>query len=233
MQFRGDSQIPDHTDPEWAIAANYGNTAIRRASNVDGEVWDWLWTTATTEGFGETYQGTSPNPSITTYICPDNMKMPGGFVTLTDPLSKAVVTIKVLAQRNVQYQSGSAPYAYFTGNQNTGFTLNLNYSGASNFGWAIDFPMYKKPTYYDTSLNATTGLINEDGTTETEVPDASFIINYMLAFRFRSTSNYNSYQTAKADAEEALKGMQIKNGIGINGNTWNLNDNTTTGQFGI
>lgn len=235
VQYRGDNQIPATTDPEWAIGAFYANTAIRRWANVDGEEWDELWSTAVDEGFSETYQGTSAFPSITQYTCPDNLQKPGGFVTLTDPVSGAFVRIRVLAQRNVQLQSGTAPYAYFTGSKNLGFTLNLNFTGNSNVGWTIDFPMYKTPTYFDTSPSATVvGGINEDGSTITECPDENFIMDYMEAFRFRSTRNFPAYQTAKADAEVALKGMQTKNGIGTVGDSWNLNDNAaSSGSFGI
>jgi len=231
--YRGDNQIPTITDPEWALAANYGNSAIRRWANVDGEEWDELWTDARTEGFSDTYQGTSAFPQITTYLCPDNMQRPGGFIQLTDPVSGAFLHVKVLEQRNIGLESGTAPYAYFTGDMNNGFTLNLNFTGNSNVGWTINWPMYKTPTYFNTTLNSD-GSFNvlEDGTTITEVPDASFIINYILAYRFRTSRNFPAYQTAKSDAETALKGMQIKNGTGIALNTWNLNDSNKTGLFG-
>lgn len=233
VQFRGDSQVPGATDPEWAMAVQYGNTAIRRWAHVDAEEWDELWTTAVTEGFTETYTGTDASPTITVYDCPDNMEKPGGFVQMTDPVSGSYIQINVTKLQDIQFQSYSAPYAHFIGNAQQGFQLVLNFSGSSNNGWTIDFPMYKKPTYYDASLVADgSGNVNEDGSTITEVPDSSFIINYILTYRFRSTRNFPAYQTAKSDAETALKGMQLKNGTGTPGNVWNLNDNNKTGTFG-
>lgn len=234
IQYRGDSQIPLSTDPEWAIAAGMGNTAIRRWANVDAEDWDVLWTTAAAEGFTATYVGTSASPTITTYDCPDTMERPGGYVKMTDPVSAAYILINVVKLQDVQNTTPSAPFAYFIGNAQQGYQMVLNFSGSSNNGWTIDFPIYKKPTYFDTSLVINgNGAINEDGTTVTECPDSSFIINYMLAFRFRSNRNFPAYQTAKGDAETALKNMQQKNGTGTPGNTWNLNDTNSTGSFGI
>lgn len=235
-QYRGDSQIPDITDPEWAIAVRYGNGAIRRWANVDTEEWEQLWTTASVEGFTETYKGNSATPVTFTYDCPDTMKRPGGFITLTDPVSGSYARINVIKQTDVQWQASSAPYAYFTGDENTGFFMTLNFTGNSNYGWVIDFPIYKKPTYFDASSNGDgAGGVNEDGTTISECPDSNYIINYILAWRFRSSRNFPAYQTAKADAEEGLKNMQQKNGIGVDGNMWNMSTNSpqSTGSFGI
>lgn len=71
----------------------------------------------------------------------------------------------------------------------------------------------------------------ESGTTVTEVPDTNYLINAMLAHRLFSTRNPFFQQSLK-DSEVALKGMQLKNGTGTPGNTWNLNDNNKTGSFG-
>lgn len=228
--FRGDSDIPTTTDTEWSIAVRYGNTAIRRFENVDGEMWNFLWTTAAKEGNSYSYSNTSSVPVITTITCPDNMKMPGGWIKFTDPVSKAFFMIDVIQPYEVQLKSGNDPYAYFTGDENNGFTLNISLAGNSYQGYIIDFPYYKKPTYFDATVNATDG-VNEDGTTVTECPDANYIINYILAYRLRSTRNYPSYQTAKNDAETALEGMQIKNRIGQDGNEWN-SMSKSTGSFG-
>lgn len=233
VQFRGNNQIPGITDPEWAIAGNMGNTAIRRWVNVDGEKWDVLWDLASNNGFSETYEGTSANPIQTTYTCPSNMLEPGGFIQMTDPVTGSYIHVNVVKLQDVQFQNASTPYAYFTNGLQNGFKMTLNFSGSSNNGWIIDFPIYKIPTYFNTSLISNgNGAITEDGTTVSECPDSSFIINYMLAYRFRATRNFPAYQTAKSDAETSLNGMQIKNGTGTPGNTWNLNDNNKTGNFG-
>lgn len=230
--FRGDNAIPAVTDPEWALGVYAGNRAIRRWFNVDGEKWDVLWTTAVAQGFAQTYAGTSANPTITTYDCPDNMAEPGGFIQMTDPVSGSYIHISIVKLTDVQFQNSSAPYAYFTSGIQQGFQMTLNFSGSSNNGWIIDFPMYQSPTYFNAALIADgSGNVQEDGTTISECPDSSFIIASMQGARLFETRN-PFFQQRERDAEVSLKGMQIKNGIGTPGNPWNLNDNNKTGAFG-
>lgn len=230
--FRGDNSIPGATDPEWALGVYAGNRAIRRWANVDGEEWDVLWDIASNNGFTYTYQGTSASPTITTYTCPDNMARPGGFIQMTDPVSQSWIHIAVVKLQDVQFQTASEPYAYFTGGLQDGLTMHLNFSGSSNYGWIIDFPLYLLPTYFNSTLT-TDGLNNvqEDGTTISECPDSSYIINSMLGARLFETRN-PFFQEANRIAEVALNGMQLKNGTGTPGNTWNINDNNKTGTFG-
>lgn len=230
--FRGDNAIPTVTDPEWALAVYAGNRAIRRWAHVDAEEWEELWTTAVTEGFSETYVGTDSSPTVTTYDCPSNMEKPGGFLQMTDPVSGTYIHINICKLTDVQFQVQTAPYAYFVGNPQQGFTVTLNFSGSSNNGWIIDFPMYKKPTYFDATLTADgLGNVQEDGSTITECPDSSFLIASMQGARLFETRN-PFFQQREKDSETALKGMQLKNGTGTPGNTWNLNDNNKTGSFG-
>lgn len=230
--FRGDNAIPGVTDPEWALAVYAGNRAIRRWANVDAEEWDVLWTTAVAQGFTETYQGTSANPTVTTYDCPDNMNHPAGFIQMTDPVSGSYIHINVVKLIDVQFQNASSPYAYFTGNNQTGWQMTLNFSGSSNNGWIIDFPMYMTPTYFNaTLLSDGSGNVQEDGTTISECPDSSFLIASMQGARLFETRN-PFFQQREKDSEIALQGMQLKNGTGTPGNPWNLNDNNKTGSFG-
>lgn len=230
--FRMNNIIPNETNIEWALGVYSGNNAIRRWANVDAEEWDVLWGPATAQGFTETYQGTTPNPTVTSFTCPSNMSKPGGFVQMTDPVTGSYIHISVVKLIDVQFQNANTPYAYFTGGEQIGWTMTLNFSGSSNFGWIIDFPMYRTPTYFDASpVGDGSGNVNEDGTTIVEVPDSSFLINKMMSARLFGTRN-PFFQQADKYAEVALKGMQLKNGTGTPGNTWNLNDNNKTGNFG-
>jgi hypothetical protein len=232
-QYRGDSQIPTVTDPEWALGVMAGNSGIRRWANVDAEYWDVLWTTAVAESFSSTWTGNGASPITLTFDCPDSMKAPGGFVQMTDPVSLTFIHIPVLKLQDIQFQAMSSPFAYFIGNQQQGFQLTINFSGSSNFGWIIDFPMYRKPTYFDASqVGDGSGNVNEDGTTVTECPDSNYLINFMLGRRLFSTRN-PFFQQAYKDAETSLRGMQLRNGTGTPGDEWNLNDHNKTGGFGF
>lgn len=102
----------------------------------------------------------------------------------------------------------------------TGFTLNLNPKPDSAInGFQIDYVYYKKPTTYTT------------GSSRSEVPDPYFVVNRMLAQRFRISRN-PYYTSALTDAEDCLKTMQIDNNSGNWANPFKLPDNSGA-QFGV
>src|SRR3954470_341404 len=109
MQYRGDSQIPASSDPEWAIAVQYANTAIRRWANVDVEYWDVLWGTLQTAATGTKIYTTGTS----TYAAPTNMKLPGGFVRLTGPTTTGFFQIPLISPNDIQIQAQAGSYAYF------------------------------------------------------------------------------------------------------------------------
>lgn len=87
---------------------------------------------------------------------------------------------------------------------NKGYTLNLNPSPDSSLnGLDIDYIYYKEPSLFTT------------GTSRTEMADPYFIVHRMLANQFRAARN-PYYSSAKVDAENALKQMQMDN----NGGNW-------------
>lgn len=105
----------------------------------------------------------------------------------------------------------SAAYRILT----DGFTLNLNPGPPSSLnGMDIDYVYYKKPTLYTAS------------STISEVPNAYFVIDRMLANRFRASRNWGAYQTALRDSEEALKIMKMDNDSGSWASPWKLQDNS-------
>lgn len=230
--FRGDSDVPSTTDSEWTIAVRFGNTALRRLQEVDAEDWDWLWTTASDEGESHTYTTGTDQPTLTTYDGPTDMVRPGGWVKVVNPADGSFFHIDVIPAYNVQRMAQAAPYAYWTGGAQTGYSLHINLQGTTYNGWTIDFPYYKALTLFNVRSGTTPGTVAEDGTTVTECPDPNYLIQSILAYRYRSTRNYPSYQTAKEDADTALQQMQMKNRKGVDGHSFNLTD-TSSGVFGI
>ena len=95
-----------------------------------------------------------------------------------------------------------------------GYTLNINPAPDSSInGFDIDYVFYKYPTEYTS------------GDSISEIPDPYFIVHRMLTSRFRASRN-PYYSSAKTDAENALKQMQMDNNAGSWANPWKLPDNS-------
>lgn len=85
---------------------------------------------------------------------------------------------------------------------NKGYTMKLNPAPTSELnGLDIDYVYYKNPSLFTT------------GTSRTEMPDPYFIVHRMLASQYRVAGN-PYYSSAKVDAENALKQMQMDNNSG-------------------
>lgn len=99
---------------------------------------------------------------------------------------------------------------------NHGWTLHLNPAPTSNLnGLDIDYVYYKEPTLFTT------------GTSRTELADPYFIVHRMLATQYRAARN-PYYSSAKADAENALRQMQLDNNSGTWANPFVMADNSGT-----
>lgn len=116
----------------------------------------------------------------------------GESVTITAFVSTTSLTA------SVSQTVTSSAYRILT----TGFTLNINPAPTANLnGKDIDYVYYKKPT----KMTA--------GASHTEMSNPFFIVHRMLANRFRASRNPYT-NSAKNDAENAVKVMQIKNNSG-------------------
>lgn len=99
---------------------------------------------------------------------------------------------------------------------NKGYSLIINPAPLATLsGLDIDYIYYKYPTRFMT------------GTSTTEMPDPYFIVHRMLYSQFRASRNpYLS--SAKTDAENALRQMQLVNNSGTWANPPTLTDNSGT-----
>jgi hypothetical protein len=210
--YRGEATPPGTTDDEWKIAARNYNAALLRMSTYDDVKWNFMWGTAQTASTGTHVLATAD----TTYTAPTDMQEPGGILTYIDTNSNRL-NYQIVQPHQVQTLEQLSTYGYFTGNSQTGFTLNVNPSPSSTQnGWGIDYDYYKKPTLLDPDTEAGTSLLPGG--------DPMFYVNFMLSMRYRNTRNYPSYSTALRDAEEALKLMKIKNNSGSYFNSWGVSD---------
>ncbi len=198
-QYRGVSTIPASTDPEYTIGLRLANEALTRWANYDNTFWQVLYSTPVAEG-----DTTVAVTDVTQYDVPDNFKAPGGNIKLLDSSGNTQRTYRLVSPEKIQFYGDNTQYAYFMGNPNDGFTLNLNPAPASEVnGFTINYVYYKTPTLYTT------------GTDISEIPNAYFVVHRMLANRFRASRN-PYYTDALRDAEDALGIMKMENDSG----TW-------------
>lgn len=214
-QYRAEADTPASTDDEYPVAMRLFNEAINRWQNYDNTLWNELWQTAQREGDGDitVVEGT------TEYATPDNFKNPGGAVVLKNDAGVTMQRYPLVTPEDVQFMSDMATYAYFVGSPVDGYVLNLNPApDATLDGYNIDYLYYKKATKFAT------------GTDITEMSDPYFVVHRALANRFRSSRN-PYYSSAKTDAEDSLRTMQLTNNSGTWSNPWSVPDRTGT-SFG-
>lgn len=224
--FRGEDSPPDTSDPEWVIAIRLYNNALIRMASMDDTKWNFMWTTLQSSSQVSPALVRTVATSDTTYTAPTNMAEPGGVLTLIDSNSNRL-NYSVVAPHEAQAMSATSTYGYFTGSQEAGYVLNLNPSPTASInGYGIDYNYYRKPTPL---IASTDDGVVETGTTVIEGGDPAFYYNHMLAQRFRNSENYPAYQTALRDAEEALKGMKLKNNSGSYYNSWTIQDTSGSG----
>lgn len=215
-KFRGEETPPDTTDPEWKIAVRNYNDALMRMANFDDTKWNFLYTTLQDQA----QVGGLPIKVLTTgtltYAAPTNMAEPGGHITFIDTnLNRTNYPLVQPHERQALSQQTS--FAYFTGDQNSGFVLHLNRApSTTENGYGLDYTYYRKPT----RLNADT----ETGSSIIEGGDPSFYYLHMVAQRFLDSRNFGAYQVALRDSEEALKGMKLKNNSGSWYSAWGVQD---------
>lgn len=212
-QYRAEAQVPVSSDDEYIIGLPLANEAINRWSNYDNTMWKELFTTAQIESDGTL----TLEEGTTDYTAPENMRLAGGSVRVfTDEGTVAIIPI--IEPQDAQFRTDGSSYAYFIGDPNNGFTLKLNPAPNADLdGKSIDYVYYKKPTTF-----------TNGGGEVVEMSQPYFIVHRMLANRFRASRN-PYYGSAKTDAEDVLRTMQMENNSGSWANPWQLQDNTGSG----
>lgn len=208
--YRGEAEAPDVTDDEFIVALSYGNTAIRRWAQYDNTMWKNLYVNSldAADGVTVTTAGTA------TYAAPTNMHKAGGFVKLKNASGTTQSIIPIIEPHEAQFKGDNSKYCYFSGDPNHGFTLHINPTpDTSNLD--IEYIYYKSPT------------LMTDSSSVPDVSNVDFMVNHMLANRYRATRN-PYYNTAKRDAENMLGQMKLENDSGSWANPWTVPDNSGT-----
>lgn len=214
--YRLEAETPASSDDEYPIGIRLANEAIARWAAYDGTYWKELFTTLNLAGEAQSIEANTIE-----YDAPDDFKEAGGYVVIRDPINNTVQTrYGIIEPQDAQFRSDNSSYCFFTGNPGEGYTLHLNPVPPANLtGCTIDYVYYKKPTVLAT------------GTDTTEMSEPYFIVHRALANRFRGSRN-PYYGSAKADAEDILKTMQMANNSGNWANPWKLADNSGA-AFGV
>jgi hypothetical protein len=220
-RYRGDSDIPTVTDPEWAIAVQLYNTAVRRWEHIDGVLWNELFSDTAHTGTGATLIFSGGLYPSTGYACPTAMASPGGTVSLRGT-GNASFDVPVVSPEDVQVMNLQGPYAYFVGNRHSGFTLYINVGGADSAynGYTIFYPFYLKAGLISTTADPTT----VQASTVVQCSDPEFIIDTMVAERFLESRNFPAYQIFNQQATQALANLEVRNSMGMPHNAWKVND---------
>lgn len=215
--YRAEATIPTATEDEYLIGIPLANEAINYWSIYDNTMWHGLFQTLQLSGDGDLVIAAA----TTQYATPADMKQAGGFLRVYDATSNATLArVPIIEPQDVQFQGDTNSYAYFIGDPNNGFTLILHPTPTTPWvGKSMDYVYYKKPKIITT------------GTDVTEVPDPYYIVHRMLSSRFRSSRN-PYYSSAKGDAADALRTMQLTNNSGTWSNPWSLPDHSGT-QWGM
>lgn len=215
--YRAESELPGTEDDEYIVGRRLANEAVKRWANYDNTMWKNLYSTLQLSGDGDSILVAS----TTTYDAPEDMRMPGGPVRVLDADNRVIQTYPIIDPQEVQFQGDQSKYAYFTGAPGVGYTLTINPAPTTNLvGKSFDYMYYRLPTLY------------EDGDSISDVPNPYFVVNRVLAQRFRASRNWSAYQTAMRDAEDALKAMKMENDSGSWGNPWTMPDRSGTNWGG-
>lgn len=220
FQYRTEAQTPGSTDDEYIIFTGLANEAINRWANYDNTFWKELFDTAQNDGSADL----TVESATQQYDAPDNMQNAGGFIRIYDNLGNTIRRLPIIEPQDVQFQADIAQYAWFQGDPNNGYLLNINPTPDNVIvGLNLDYVYYKQPT------------LLASGSDVSEMAEPYFIVHRALANRFRGSRN-PYYQSAKADAEDVLKTMKMTNDSGNWSNPWSLADHsggifgTETGQ---
>lgn len=217
LQYRTEADTPNSEDDEYKVFTGLANEGINRWSNYDNTFWKELWQTLQISGDGDLNLVAGQNE----YECPEDMRIAGGKIRVFDNNGATQMRIPIIEPQDAQFMGDMASYAFFTGDPNNGFTLTINGEISVDMdGLNMNYIYYRKPDL----------LTAGGGTDLPQMSQPYFIVHRALANRFRGSRN-PYYQSAKNDAEDILKTMQMENNSGTWADPWKLADNST-GRFG-
>lgn len=207
--YRGQgTNIPVYGSREYTIGIQLANSAIKKWERADGTLWRELQVRLQTASDGDKTLSTG----VTSYDAPSDMRKPPAFIRAS--LASSTFDIPVIDPEEKDRMADLSTYAYFEGGANSGYTMHITSSLASQHdGWDIDYVYTKKATLLTTTPTP--------AATKVEMSDPTFIIQEMLSIRYQQSRNAY-FKIAKNEANTALQNMKIENNSGTHGKPWTL-----------
>lgn len=191
--YQLDSATPGSSDEDWTIRLNLLVVAVNLWAGEEGIQWRELWTTAN----GTTSSATTY--ALSSIFSVSNFRFPGGFIRIQE-VGTQWTYWPILDQPKSELFKNyltQPKFAWFTGNKQSGITLNLSVAPTS--GVAIQFPYYKDPF----EPSATSDVI--------EMADPYFAIYYALSKLHESDGEGDRASLALQMAESRLRAMKFQN----------------------
>lgn len=195
-----DPTTPSTTDDEWAIRYRLICQAI---NNWDSEdvYWNELWKPLATPITVVAGQTTYPLTSVAS-----DFVFAGSYIKVTDPAnSNSYQYLEVIENSDLTKLRDNTHSVYFTGNQGSGYTMNLGFTPATGDGFTgmnITF------NYYKSSL-IPISVTDVNFTPEMSNPD--YIIYWVASQKHLMDGNTNQYEIYSNLADNCLEKMKIFN----------------------
>lgn len=211
------ASAPAPTDDDYLVRRTLANEAIARWNNVEGTLWNELWTpSAAAPGAVLTVAS-----NTTIYPLPSDFVYLGGYVRLIDSNGNPMYFKKVKQYIQDLHDADTPGFVYVTGSHNGGYNLNFfpglnnTFPSPGDVGKTIRYEYYKTPNYFGSPTDVA------------DMADPWYIVHYVLSVLHAQDSNYDQSDKEWMIAEGLLKGMQTKNMMG----SWMEDDRVMDQQF--
>jgi hypothetical protein len=201
-----DSTPWEEGDDEYTTARGFLNLGVKRWEHYENTTWRELWILLSNASGGQS----TVSAATWNYDAPSDFIREGGYVTTT--ASDGSVTFwKVLPPEEYQkYADSTANICYFSGNSNSGHSLNFNPKTTPSVGATIEYPYYKAAV----TSSATSTVL--------EPSDPNFLSYFIASHMSESTESIDP--DLFTIAEGLLKQMKSKNNSGVWGVPFNIED---------
>lgn len=190
--YSGDVDYWATDSDEYALLRQYSRAGIDRWRYYERTDWKELFTSLADASTGRKVV------SGFTASCPDDFVRNTGFVFIG---SKKFTPVSPAKASTLIGATSTWEFCWFTGSAKTGFTLHINPSAQISNGDTIEYPYYRKPTYFSTTTDVT------------EMSDPFFLVYFILSRLYKNDGEGFADEFNKAEA--ILEQMRTTNMSGV------------------